>query len=213
MSDLSKRSAKYFFIQGLKFFFYTFLVQLLLVVEWIVIGGEEGTSTLDFVLNMLLNLGGYFIVFINLIFALYSPNWYDSVALSMGARRKDIFWGEIIKQFTFVVCNTAVLMLIAVVFHRNESLGYLLKSSILSIAIGPLGLVLGHKIKKFGKLFIGIIAVACGCFGGYFALSTMDVFTFNVPHISTLMFGIISLVLFLLFEVWVYKLNSKCMVK
>lgn len=214
MSELSKRSAKYFFIQGLKWSGYVVLLQLVLCLEWYVLGVDEEGGALQYSLGMMLSLGGFFTALLNGIFAIYGPNWYDSLALSMGARRKDVFWGELIKQLTFVVASTVFYIILILITNQFRFINYTLLAAVFAIVVGPIGLVIGHKIKKYGKIFIVIIATFSGLFGMYVGMSSVTGSSalFALPEISILLVVLVAALLFVLFELWVYKLNSKCMV-
>ncbi|SDB31236.1 hypothetical protein SAMN02910298_01548 [Pseudobutyrivibrio sp. YE44] len=212
MSNLSKRAAKYYFLQGIKFIVWVILIQGFLFAEWLVIGGDPGESALEHATDMLFSIGGFMTIFLNGMFSLYGPNWYDSMALSMGARRKDIFWGQIIKQFTFVIGATLCYVIVALVSGQTSYLLTIVVEGILAIAAGPIGQVIGYKIKRFGKIAVLFMAIIGGSFGAAFALQATGVFVFEYQSISIALIAVVVLVVFALFEMWVYKLNSKLMV-
>ncbi len=213
MSELSKRSAKYYFIGGLKQVGIMILLQVALVVEWVVLGYDDHENIMDFVIEMLITAGAYFTIFINLLYAMYGPNWYDSMVLSMGARRKDVFWGEMIKQITFVVGNSLVYMLVVAISKEHSYMYFILCSAVIGIAVGPLGLVIGHTMKKFGKLAVIIVALISGCFGAFLIFSVEDSkFAIKFPHIGFALVLLVGIVVFVASEAWVYKLNKKSMV-
>ena len=214
MSSLAKRSAKYFFKEGLKTLGLVLGMEVLLIIEWLIIGSDE-KSIVEYVLNMFMSVGSIFIVMMNLMYSFYGPNWYDSMALSMGARRKDIFIGELIKQFTFVGGNFVALSLIAVIFQQYKYIILILISCIIAIALGPIGLIVGHKVSKYGKVIIMIIAIIGGVFGVSLAMAGfwMNEFITGFPAFTFQLVILGAIVIFGLAELWAYKLNQKSMVK
>ena len=214
MSSLAKRSAKYFFKEGLKTLGLVLGLECLLIIEWLIIGSDE-KSLVEYVLNMFMSVGSIFIVMMNLMYSFYGPNWYDSMALSMGARRKDIFIGELIKQFTFVGGNFVALSLIAVIFQQYKYIILILISCIIAIALGPIGLIVGHKVSKYGKVIIMIIAIIGGVFGVSLAMAGfwMNEFITGFPAFTFQLVILGAIVIFGLAELWAYKLNQKSMVK
>ena len=214
MSSLAKRSAKYFFKEGLKTLGLVLGMEVLLIIEWLIIGSDE-ESIVEYVLNMFMSVGSIFIVMMNLMYSFYGPNWYDSMALSMGARRKDIFIGELIKQFTFVGGNFVALSLIAVIFQQYKYIILILISCIIAIALGPIGLIVGHKVSKYGKVIIMIIAIIGGVFGVSLAMAGfwMNEFITGFPAFTFQLVILGAIVIFGLAELWAYKLNQKSMVK
>ena len=214
MSSLAKRSAKYFFKEGLKTLGLVLGLECRLIIEWLIIGSDE-KSLVEYVLNMFMSVGSIFIIMMNMMYSFYGPNWYDSMALSMGARRKDIFIGELIKQFTFVGGNFVALSLIAVIFQQYKYIILILISCIIAIALGPIGLIVGHKVSKHGKVIIMIIAIIGGVFGVSLAMAGfwMNEFITGFPAFTFQLVILGAIVIFGLAELWAYKLNQKSMVK
>lgn len=214
MSSLAKRSAKYFFKEGIKTLGLVLGIECILIIEWLIIGSDE-KSLVEYVLNMFMSVGSIFIIMMNMMYSFYGPNWYDSMALSMGARRKDIFIGELIKQFTFVGGNFVALSLIAVIFQQYKYIILILISCIIAIALGPIGLIVGHKVSKYGKVIIMIIAIIGGVFGVSLAMAGfwMNEFITGFPAFTFQLVILGAIVIFGLAELWAYKLNQKSMVK
>ena len=214
MSSLAKRSAKYFFKEGLKTLGLVLGLECLLIIEWLIIGSDE-KSLVEYVLNMFMSVGSIFIIMMNMMYSFYGPNWYDSMALSMGARRKDIFIGELIKQFTFVGGNFVALSLIAVIFQQYKYIILILISCIIAIALGPIGLIVGHKVSKYGKVIIMIIAIIGGFFGASLAIGGfwMKEYVTELPSFTFPLIIVGAIAIFALAELWAYKLNQKGMVK
>ena len=214
MSSLAKRSAKYFFKEGLKTLGLVLGMECLLIIEWLIIGLDRD-SLVDYVINMFMSVGSIFIVMMNMMYSFYGPNWYDSMALSMGARRKDIFIGELIKQFTFVGGNFVALSLVAIILHQYKYIIIVLTTSIIAIALGPIGLIVGHKVSKYGKVVILIMAMIAGGFGGSCAFSGfwMKEYVTELPGFTFPLLIVGAFLIFGLAELWAYKLNQKSMVK
>ncbi len=214
MSSLAKRSAKYFFKEGIKTLGLVLGLECLLIIEWLIIGSDE-KSLVEYILNMFMSVGSIFIIMMNMMYSFYGPNWYDSMALSMGARRKDIFIGELIKQFTFVFGNFIALSLVAVIFQQYKYIILILISCIIAIALGPIGLIVGHKVSKYGKVIIMIIAIIGGFFGASLAIGGfwMKQYAIELPAFTFSLIVVGAIVLFGLAELWAYKLNQKSMVK
>lgn len=214
MSSLSLRTYKYYFIRGLKWALYMIGLQCVLVLEWVLFGVDNGGDLLSYVLNMYISCGVLLLIIVNTMFSIYGPNWYDSIVLSMGARRKDIFWGEMIKQLVFIVANALVFITVSIVFGRTESVIYIVLAAIIGFILGPVGLIVGYSIKNYGRIVVAVIAMICGIFGAImsgFARTGYSIIKFPLITIPAVFVG--AIVVFVLLEVWVYKLNKKCMVR
>lgn len=215
MSSLAKRSAKYFFKEGLKAVGLVLGIECLLVIEWLILGVDE-EYFVDYLFRMVMSVGCIIVVMINMMYSFYGPNWYDSLVMSMGARRKDIFIGELIKQATFVGSNLAVYVILIVIFNKYEYLLLMILSSIVSFALGPVGLVIGHKVHNHGKVIVFIIAMIAGCGGGfigYFSATGVSIGIESMGAYVIIAVLIIAVIIFALFEFWAYKLNQKSMVR
>lgn len=215
MSSLAKRSAKYYFKEGLKVVGLVLGLECLLVIEWFILGADE-EHFVDYLFRMIMSVDCIIVVMINMMYSFYGPNWYDSLALSMGARRKDIFIGELIKQATLVVGNLAVYIILIAIFNKYEYLLLMILSSIVSIALGPVGLVIGHKVHNHGKVIVFIIAMIAGCGGGFIGFFSATGVSIGIESIGAYVIIavlIIAVIIFALFEFWAYKLNQKSMVR
>ena len=215
MSSLAKRSAKYYFKEGLKVLALVLGIECCLVIEWFVLGANE-KNPMDYLFQMIMSVGCIIVVMINMMHSFYGPNWYDSLAMSMGARRKDIFIGELIKQATFVGSNLAVYVILIVIFNKYEYILLMILSSIVSFALGPVGLVIGHKVHNHGKVIVFIIAMIGGCGGGFigfFSATGVSIGNELIGAYVIIAVLIIAVIIFALFEFWAYKLNQKSMVR
>lgn len=215
MSSLAKRSAKYYFKEGLKAVGIVLGIECLLVIEWFILGTDE-EHFVDYLFQMVMSVGCIIVVMMNMMYSFYGPNWYDSMALSMGARRKDIFLGDLIKQATFVGSNLAVYVILIVIFNKYEYILLMILSSIVSFALGPVGLVIGHKVHNHGKVIVFIIAMLAGGGGGFVGFATATGLAFGAEMLGAFLITatvIGSIIIFALFEFWAYKLNQKSMVR
>ena len=217
MSELSKRAAKYYFVQGAKqaLFVFAFLMMMTVFNSLVFIDGSVKDSFMNSIGNAL-RYGSYMIILCNFMFSVYGPNWYDSIALSLGCRRKDIFIGEMIKQAVFVLSNFIVLIALAVIGNM-DSVMVVIGTAILGFIMGPLGLILGHKIKKIGRIVI-IIPIMIGAFlsatlSNVIAMRT-EAFLTEGSSMTGFVIGfiIVAIVLYTLFEFLAYNLNKKSMV-
>ena len=215
MSSLAKRSAKYYFKEGLKALALVLGIECFLVIEWFILGANE-KNPMDYLFQMVMSVGCIIVVMINMMYSFYGPNWYDSLAMSMGARRKDIFIGELIKQATFVGSYMVVYIILIAIFNKYEYLLLMILSSIVSFALGPVGLVIGHKVHNHGKVIVFIIAMIAGGGGGFVGFATATGLAFGAEMLGAFLITatvIGSIIIFALFEFWVYKLNQKSMVR
>ncbi len=216
MSDLSKRTLKYYVKSGLKNYGIILAIEAALALEWILIGFDE-ENLFEYVTRMSLMIGGLFTVLLNGMYSLYGPNWYDSLVLSMGARRKDIFWGQIIKQLILIVCNSVLLTVLALIIGKPFYLYYIYATAFMALILGGVGLVVGHKIKRYGKIVVVIVAVIAGVLGG--TVGVTAVFDQNTALLN--FFGstplvalpIAAIVIYVALEAWAYKLNKTMMVR
>ena len=215
MSSLAKRSAKYYFKEGLKALALVLGIECFLVIEWFILGANE-KNPMDYLFQMVMSVGCIIVVMVNMMYSFYGPNWYDSLAMSMGARRKDIFLGELIKQATFVGSYMVVYIILIAIFNKYEYLLLMILSSIVSFALGPVGLVIGHKVHNHGKVIVFIIAMIAGGGGGFIGFFSATGVSIGIESIGAYVIIavlIISVIIFALFEFWAYKLNQKSMVR
>ncbi|SDI50803.1 hypothetical protein SAMN05421493_11664 [Pseudobutyrivibrio sp. 49] len=215
MKSLARRSAEHYFIQGIKIFGLVMGLQVILAFEFFLMGAEM-TDMLGYIVQNVVAFTGMFMILFNTIYAIYGPNWLDSVVLSMGARRKDVFWGQIIQQLTFITGCVIVSLAICFIFDRKMLVGFTFLAAAASILAGVIGTVIGYKIKKFGKIVMMIIIMIMACLGG--VVGAMAAVGKQI-HISALnnglsltVIGVGTIIVFILLELWAYKLNSKCMV-
>lgn len=215
MKSLARRSAEYYFKQGLKMFALVIILLVVISVEWIIMGFDEKDLNASVTQNIVI-FSAMFMVMFNTLYAVYGPNWFDSIVLSMGARRRDVFRGQIIQQTTFIGLCTIVNLAICVIFNHMEFIGYNILSIAVAFLFGVAGIVIGYKIKRFGKVAIFIILMIITCIGATLgaltALGKGINFTGLNSGLLLLVIGVGAIIAFVLLELWAYKLNSKSMV-
>ncbi|MBO6128017.1 MAG: hypothetical protein J6P79_03860 [Pseudobutyrivibrio sp.] len=215
MTSLAKRSAKYFFKEGLKLLGIVLGLECILVIEWIIIGSDK-ESFMDYLFQMLMSVGCIVVILMNMLYSFYGPNWFDSLVLSMGARRKDIFVGELIKQLTFVGGNFVIYTILMAIFGKYEYLLLNLLASLIAFALGPVGLLIGYNVHSHGKVVIIVVALIGGIGGGLTGFASASNIAFSVGSVGGLVLIITiiaSIIIFAASEFWVYKLNQKSMVR
>ena len=115
-----------------------------------------------------------------------------------------------------MLSNFIVLIALAVIGNM-DSVMVLIGTAILGFIMGPLGLILGHKIKKIGRIVI-IIPIMIGVFlsatlSNVIAMRREAFLTEGSPMTGFVIgFIIVAAVLFTLFEFLAYNLNKKSMV-
>lgn len=214
MSELLKRSVKYYITQGFKTIGYVGILYLILIVEWVLLDSGTTDSLIEDTFSRLIFMGGGFVILMNLMFSLYGPNWYDSLVLSMGARRRDVFLGEIIKQLVFVICNSIILMVATFFTGDMGNIKFVLVSAFIALIMGPIGIVIGYKIKTYGKVVIIVIALTVGGMAGFTTVGLLSgAIVFAYINVSQIIYIILGVLAYIGFEYWAYKLNQKSMVK
>ena len=215
MSDLSKRTYKYYIKSSFKILGFELLLELILIIEWLLMGTDE--SLIEYISRMFIMCGGLIGVLTNGIYAMYGPSLYDGLVLSMGGRRKEIFWGQIIKQIIYVGGNSLVLLIVATFVHRPIFYYYILGTAVVGFLFGAAGLVIGHKVKKHGKMIIFIIIICCagigGGIGGAAAMDSNQALLNMISGVPAIAYLPIAGLIYVALEVWVYKLNKSMMVR
>ena len=210
MSNLSKVSAKYYFIEGLKASGWCVLIQSVIILFQSLEASNHSMSSIEYAIENLLSLGIVFVILMNGVYSMYGPNWYDNIVLAMGGRRKDIFWGEIIKQFTIVFINSLLYIIVAIVSSNTGYVVNIFSGIIFAIIAGPIGVIIGFTVGKFGRyVILGVVAIA-GSFGYAMAMSSLGFFDF--PPYSVALLGLVASILYIVLEIWVYKLYQRLMV-
>jgi hypothetical protein len=214
MASLAVRSSGYFFRRAIKFLGIILGVAAFIVGEMFVLNfGEE--SMIESILLWAVVGPAMMASILNMTYSLYSVSWQDSMVLAMGARRRDIFWGEIIQ--TAVLLGGSLLVDVILVLATNQQYMFPIIGLMYSLALptGAIAMVVAHKLQKYGRvvmmIFVVIAAVIGGMIGG--TAATGNVFFFNwfaaTPVVAV---AAVSVVVYLLLEVWVYQLNKTSMV-
>lgn len=213
--SLARRSDKYYVKTGLYTLGYALLLECLLIAELIFF--DYGNDLrMDYIARSGISFFFMILILFNAMYSLYAANWTDSIVLSMGARRKDIFRGQILKTTVCLVLGAA-LALIAIYFTKQfELIGLLIMSIIGAFPLTALFYGIGHKIRKWGRVAVMIIAIIGGICGAAVSAGSIlrQVFfpAFNL-QISFAIYALVCVVAFVLLEMWVYKLSSKSMVR
>ncbi|RKM58137.1 hypothetical protein D6853_00955 [Butyrivibrio sp. X503] len=212
MSELSKRTAKYYFVQGIKLFLVMLLGIVIFGAVWTNIYLGEVDIT-DKVLYRILSFGGVFMIMMNMMYSMYSPGWYDNMVLSMGARRKDIFFGDFIKQITFIICNMLLYSTMALAVHKSEHIKRILICGVFALLMGAVGIIVGHIIKKYGRTTFIVISVVCSAtFGLIMCEVANGIHLFGLGENKENVISIAAVLLFVFMEYVIYRLNRKVMV-
>lgn len=212
MGILSKRAAKYYFLHGLKLSAVSIGSILCVGFVWTLtmFGVDDWNES---VIRMVLQFTRYIVPYLNLCYSIYSPSWYDSLALSMGARRKDIFYGNIIKQSVFALTNVLFFGLIALISGQTGIVEQAAMITCMSLFSGAFGLYMGHKVKKYGRV---VMMAACFIFI-IFYMGTSLLYIVDggfMAKIETYKQVLIAgaVILFGVMEVLIYRVNKKSMV-
>ncbi len=212
MSDLSKRAAKYYLVQGVRLFIAVLLGMTFVGTVWILTHFGE-TNYVESVFYMILSLGTVFMIMMNFMYSVYSPGWYDSMVLSMGARRKDIFWGVLIKQITFSVCYAIFLSLMSILTSRPERIKSIMMSAAASLFMGAAGIIVGHAVKKCGRIVYYIfLIIVSGVGAGSMVMLEHREHVFTLGNATKYVIAMAGLLLFVIMEFVIYRLNKKSMV-
>ncbi|MBO4911124.1 MAG: hypothetical protein J5504_00230 [Butyrivibrio sp.] len=216
MSELSKRVVKYYFKQGFKLFAYVLLGIIPLGCVWafMVYGNDYDWKRQLF--RMLFGYCEWLVPYFIFCFSMQAPTWHDSMAMSMGARRKDVFCGNLIKQGTFALCSSFGYILLILWSRQTEQMNHVLFLLAISLASGSVGHFLGYKVYRYGRkvMLISVIAflitysvVRVSYTINYYHMAKM--FSFE-KNIFAYILGFI--ILFVVMEILIYKANKKCVV-
>lgn len=212
--SLALRSAKYYLYRSATLLFYVVLLSLILVVEILIMDMGE-PDVIAHALRVYI-LGFSMMVFmLNAMYALYGVSWMDSMVLSMGARRIDIFRGEILQNVVLLGGGFIVNTIVAACTNQMHIVKFLSVMYLIGLPIGALAAIAGHTLHKYGRIVIFIlIFISAGC-GGYFggtAVTGTSFLTNIMAGTSTGAVVALSLLLYVVLEVIIYNLNKKTMV-
>lgn len=214
--SLAARALKYYLGIALQRLGITAGITALIFVEFLIIHSGE-PNFVQTTVRLCFLMFALFAMLFNPMYAMYGPNWYDSNVLSMGGRRKDIFWCSIVKELLY----ESVCMVVIIVAHNIAGTTELIPYGIvligLSLPLAGIARIIGHNIKKHGRLPVIILALTAGAGGA--AVSMIE--TMGVDIYSKLPSTASQLCVYLLgclgayaiFQIFVYKLCSKAMVR
>ena len=123
----------------------------------------------------------------------------------------------LIKQLIIVVCNTAVVAVVASIFLSKFFMYYVYATALMGLVTGAAGNVIGHKLRRHGKVVIMVIVLGCAILGGMIgvgaAIDGNAILVTNVASIPPILFPILIILLFVGLEAWGYKLSKTMMVR
>ena len=123
MNSLGMRSARYFLVRAVKYLGVVIGVGLFLVAEMFVLNIGE-PDQMEVALNWLISGPIFMALIMNVAYSLYSVSWTDSVVLSMGARRKDIFIGDIIQTIVLLGGAWLFVTIAAIITNQSTMIGF-----------------------------------------------------------------------------------------
>ena len=215
MSDLRKRVCIHYLKDAGKMILMALGIAAIILVENLILNYGDAEMIEDMIDSAIMTFG-LFILLFNGIYAMYGPTWTDSLVLSMGVRRSDIFVGNILKEITFAVLGLIVLLLACFFTANYHFMFFSIYMCVASLVIAGIARIAGYKIKKFGKValvvLVAVIATLSGIIGMSIALDgfAFDWFKFSV-NTSVLAWGAFLIIYGILQDI-VYRLNSKAMV-
>ena len=214
--SLAARSLKYYLGIGLQRLGITVGISALIFVEFFIIHAGE-PDHIEYTVRLSLLMFSLFVMLFGPMYAMYGPNWYDSNVLMMGGRRRDIFWGVIAKEIFYVVACLIIIIVADILAGTTQLIPYGVFMIGLSLPFSGIMRIIGHNIKKHGRLPVIILAIVAGaCGAGMSMTQTMgiDVYSYLPSTVSGLsVFMLICLGLYGVFQIFVYKLVSKAMVR
>lgn len=211
MSDLFKRTAKYYFRQGIKLFSYISLGVLAVAVMWTVTLLGEGDDWSRRLFLMLLEFFEFFMPYAAFMFSLYAATLNDGIVLSMGARRKDIFIGNLIKQGTYALCNALGYLLLALPVWEQGRIKHVLFVIAMSLAAGASGYFFGYKVDKYNNAVAAVVAIV------YMLLYVLIRYSFVIIDVgfsayafenNVVIYALGALLIFAGMEVLIYRANK-----
>jgi len=164
MDTLKARTIKFYLIKSFQLVVITIGLGLLLFVEGLFFGIGEADQMIESI-----NLGSTGLLIGTMLmpamYAIYGPNLYDSLVLSMGARRIDIYWGNILKEIVFFVCAAIIICLCGIFtgFTMYKNISIVIPS--IGLFMSSLCRLFAIKFKNAGKMVVIIIVLMCAMTG------------------------------------------------
>lgn len=214
MNSLGMRSARYFLVRAVKYLGVVIGVGLFLVAEMFVLNIGE-PDQMEVVLNWLISGPIFMALIMNVAYSLYSVSWTDSVVLSMGARRKDIFIGDIIQTIVLLGGAWLFMTIAAIITNQSTMIGFNSIIFVVGFPLGAVATIVAHKLQRYGRVamfvFVFIAAILGGIAGGVNAFGELVFFNWFAGLSAITIIGV-ALIIYLLLEVYIYKLNKTSMV-
>lgn len=214
MNSLGMRSVRYFLGRAVKYLGVVIGVGLFLVAEMFVMNIGE-PDQMEVVLNWLISGPIFMASIMNVAYSLYSVSWTDSVVLSMGARRKDIFIGDIIQSVVILGGTWLFVTIAAIITNQSTMIGFNSIIFVVGFPLGAVATIVAHKLQKLGRVvmfvFVFIAAILGGIAGGMTAYEGAGFFNW-FAGLSAITITGAALIIYLLLEVYIYRLNKTSMV-
>ena len=156
----------------------------------------------------------YFIIVDNTAWGFYSISYYDSIALSFSARRKDLFLGEILWQILLVLECTVAEMILLIFFDTLETLPAFIGYCAISLVVGVVCRFLSAIQTKYGRAIYMVVLIGISISGGLVGALAMfmplgTIFSSTIIPLST----IFALILFVVLTVLNKRTYNKIMVR
>lgn len=214
--SLAARSLTYYLKTSVQYIGYSIAIAALIFVEFLFIHSGE-VDAFGIAFRMAVSILALFIAMLNPMYALYSPNWYDGNVLSMGGRRKDIFWGSIVKEILFILMGLIIVSVIYSIYGTPEMIPIAVYLMFGSLPFTGLARIIGHKIRKNGRIAVIAIAIVAGLSAAAASMiSNSRLYDFNfLPEggVSMLLYILIALGIYAVLQIFIYRLCSKAMVR
>ena len=214
MNSLGMRSVRYFLGRAVKYLGVVIGVGLFLVAEMFVLNIGE-PDQIEVSLNWLISGPIFMASIMNVAYSLYSVSWTDSVVLSMGARRKDIFIGDIIQTIVLLGGAWLFVTIAAIITNQSTMIGFNSIIFVVGFPLGAVATIVAHKLQKLGRVvmfvFVFIAAILGGLAGGMTAYEGAAFFNWFAGLSAITIIGV-ALIIYLLLEVYIYRLNKTSMV-
>lgn len=216
MSDLRKRTCIHYLKDAMKMLLLALGIEAIIIVEQIILSVGE-LDSISSMFSSAIVLFGLFILLLNVIYAMYGPAWTDSIVLSMGVRRSDIYVGNILKEITFAGAGLIILLAACNFTGTYDLMFYSIYVCIASLVCANVARIIGYKIRKFGKIAIMVTVVICSLSGMAVGMSVaLDGLVFDWLKFSvntTIITWGVALVIYVILQGIVRRLNSKTRVQ
>jgi len=215
MSELTKRTIKYYIKQAFKEILSFYILISAMVAIFFLYNVASGDNMFFYEEESIIWYYGWvmegwsskFMVILIYLFSLHTVIVYDNVLLSMGARRKDIFWGTIVKQnIYFAFCVPVIYIFRCMCIGEISGVSVGEDYYIMCMLSGALGVFMGYQLKIYGRSLLLILA-----FSVIFTICIVVSLAIIFSELITCYYykrEIIVVVVFIALEVIIYNLNK-----